>query len=97
MARCIPGVGKVTETRLKQTGMHLNCRRPKVLELAALEAQFGRYGTCFYDLVRGIDHNKVIPYRPTKLRIRNAPTPYKLTASASFPGSIQAYSTASMG
>jgi DNA polymerase-4 len=36
------------------------------LELAAIEAQFGRYGTRLYELARGIDHNKVIPDRPTK-------------------------------
>ena len=40
----IPGVGKVTETRLKQMGIS-TVGDLKALELAALEAQFGRYGT----------------------------------------------------
>ena len=30
----------------------------QALELTALEAQFGRYGTRLYELARGIDHNK---------------------------------------
>ena len=34
--------------------------------MVALEAQFGRYGIRLYELARGIDHNKVIPDRPTK-------------------------------
>jgi DNA polymerase-4 len=61
----IPGVGKVTETRLKQMGIS-TVGDLKALELAALEAQFGRYGTRLYELARGIDHSKVIPDRPTK-------------------------------
>jgi DNA polymerase-4 len=61
----IPGVGKVTETRLKQMGIS-TVGDLRALELAALEAQFGRYGTRLYELARGIDHNKVIPDRPIK-------------------------------
>ena len=36
------------------------------MELARLNAQFGRYGTRLYELSRGIDHNPVISDRPTK-------------------------------
>ena len=61
----IPGVGKVTEIRLKQMGIS-TVGDLNALELSALEAQFGRYGTRLYELARGIDHNKVIPDRPTK-------------------------------
>jgi DNA polymerase-4 len=61
----IPGVGKVTETRLKQIGA-VTVGDLQALELAALEAQFGRYGMRLYELARGIDHSKVIPDRPTK-------------------------------
>jgi DNA polymerase-4 len=61
----IPGVGKVTETRLKQMNI-LTVRDLQALESATLEAQFGRYGTRLYELARGIDHHKVIPDRPTK-------------------------------
>ena len=61
----IPGVGKVTEMRLKQIGI-MTVGDLQTLESTALEAQFGRYGTRLYELARGIDHNKVIPDRPTK-------------------------------
>jgi DNA polymerase-4 len=61
----IPGVGKVTETLLKQIGISI-VGDLQALELAALEGQFGRYGTRLYELARGIDHNKVIPDGPTK-------------------------------
>jgi len=61
----IPGVGKVTETRLKQIGV-LTIADLLALEPGALESQFGRYGIRLYELARGIDHSKVIPDRPTK-------------------------------
>jgi DNA polymerase-4 len=61
----IPGVGKVTETRLKQIGIE-TVGDLQALDLTALEAQFGRYGSRLYQLARGVDHNPVIPDRPTK-------------------------------
>src|SRR3984957_5525039 len=61
----IPGVGKVTEDRLKEIGA-LTVGDLQTLELTTLNAQFGRYGTRLYELARGIDHNPVIPDRPTK-------------------------------
>ncbi len=61
----IPGVGKVTETRLKEMGIHIvgDLRR---FGLAQLEARFGRYGARLYDLARGIDPSPVTPDRPTR-------------------------------
>jgi DNA polymerase-4 len=61
----IPGVGKVTEARLKQIGV-LTIADLQALEPSLLEAQFGRYGVRLYQLARGIDHNQVVPDRPTK-------------------------------
>jgi len=61
----IPGVGKVTENRLKEMGI-LTIADLQALEPSLLEAQFGRYGIRLYQLARGIDHNKVVPDRPTK-------------------------------
>jgi DNA polymerase-4 len=61
----IPGVGKVTEARLKQLGIR-TVGDLQLLELAALENQFGRYGVRLYELARGIDHSKVVPNRPTQ-------------------------------
>jgi DNA polymerase-4 len=50
----ISGVGKFTETRLKQMSI-LTVGGLQALELAALEARFGRYGMRLYELARGID------------------------------------------
>jgi DNA polymerase IV len=61
----IPGVGKVTEDRLKQIGVQ-TVGDLLALDAAVLEARFGRYGHRLYELSRGIDHNLVIPDRPTK-------------------------------
>lgn len=61
----IPGVGKVTEARLKQLGIQ-KVGDLQLLELTALENQFGRYGVRLYELARGIDHSKVVPNRPTQ-------------------------------
>jgi DNA polymerase-4 len=61
----IPGVGKVTESRLKQIGVN-TVGELQTLDLALLEDQFGRYGSRLYELARGIDHNPVVPNRPTK-------------------------------
>jgi DNA polymerase-4 len=61
----IPGVGKVTEARLKQSGI-TTVGDLQLLELAVLEDQFGRYGVRLYELARGIDHSKVVPNRPTQ-------------------------------
>jgi DNA polymerase-4 len=61
----IPGVGKVTEDRLKQIGVQ-TVGDLLALDAALLEARFGRYGHRLYELARGIDHNSVIPDRPTK-------------------------------
>jgi DNA polymerase-4 len=61
----IPGVGKVTEVRLKQIGI-LTVGDLRAFELGTLEVQFGRYGAHLYELARGIDHHPVLPNRPTK-------------------------------
>jgi DNA polymerase IV len=61
----IPGVGKVTESRLKQIGIQ-TVGELRAFELATLEVQFGRYGARLYQLARGIDQSPVTPDRPTK-------------------------------
>jgi DNA polymerase-4 len=61
----IPGVGRVTEARLKQMGTK-TVGDLRAWELAALEAQLGRYGLRLHELALGIDENPVTPDRPTK-------------------------------
>jgi DNA polymerase-4 len=61
----LPGVGKVTEEKLKGLDVHTitDLRR---LDLSVLEARFGRYGVRLYELARGVDESKVVPDRPTQ-------------------------------
>jgi len=61
----LPGVGKVTEEKLKKLDTQTvgDLRR---LDLPALEDHFGRYGVRLYELARGIDKSAVIPDRPTQ-------------------------------
>jgi len=61
----IPGVGKITENRLKQMGI-TTVGDLQDLELEALQTQFGRYGLRLYELARGIDNNPVIANRRSK-------------------------------
>src|SRR5262249_42163292 len=61
----IPGVGKVTETRLKGLGV-VTVGALRRLGLEALESKFGRYGRRLYELANGVDHNPVVSDRPTK-------------------------------
>jgi len=61
----IPGVGKVTAERLKQIGVQTVGDLQSLSE-TLLEENFGRYGHRLYELARGIDHNPVVPDRPTK-------------------------------
>ncbi len=61
----LPGVGKVTEEKLKQLKVQTiaDLRR---MDLATLEGRFGRYGVRLYELARGIDESEVIPDRTTQ-------------------------------
>ena len=61
----IPGVGKVTEIRLKEIGIK-TVGDLQSFDLSTLEIHFGRYGCRLHELARGIDHSPVIPDRPTK-------------------------------
>jgi DNA polymerase IV len=61
----LPGVGKVTEEKLKgfdvQTIADL-----RNMDLSTLERRFGRFGVRLYELARGVDKSEVIPDRPTR-------------------------------
>jgi DNA polymerase IV len=61
----LPGVGKVTEEKLKQLDVQTiaDLRR---MDLPTLEVRFGRYGMRLYELARGIDNSEVVPDRPTQ-------------------------------
>ncbi len=61
----IPGVGHVTESRMKQIGIS-KVGDIGAMDISSLEAHFGRYGSRLYELARGIDHNPVVPNRVRK-------------------------------
>src|SRR5215510_5223627 len=50
----LPGVGKVTEERLKRVEIQTVAELRR-MDLPALEKRFGRYGVRLYELARGID------------------------------------------
>ena len=61
----IPGVGKVTEEKLRKLGLSL-VGEVRARTLEELRAHFGRYGQRLYELARGIDNSPVVPNRPTQ-------------------------------
>jgi DNA polymerase-4 len=61
----IPGVGPVTEARMKEIGI-TTVGDLYALDVATLEQRFGRYGRRLYELARGIDDNPVVPNRTSK-------------------------------
>src|ERR1700693_4756550 len=61
----IPGVGKVTESRMKAVGI-ATVSDLYGLELSDLENHFGSYGIRLYQLARGVDHNPVVANRVSK-------------------------------
>ena len=61
----LPGVGKVTESRLAKLGI-LTVGELQSVELPDLESAFGSHGLRLYQLARGIDENPVVPDRPTQ-------------------------------
>jgi DNA polymerase-4 len=61
----LPGVGKVTEEKLK--GFYIQTVADlRKMDLSTLERRFGRYGVRLYELARGVDKSEVIPDRPTQ-------------------------------
>ena len=61
----IPGVGQVTEERMKSLGIR-TVGDLYAMDLFRLEHHFGRYGRRLHELSRGIDHKPVVPNRSSK-------------------------------
>src|SRR5256886_16372260 len=62
---CLPGVGKVTEEKLKQLEVQTIADLLR-MDLETLEGRFGRYGVRIFELARGIGKSEVVPTRPTQ-------------------------------
>jgi DNA polymerase IV len=61
----LPGVGKVTEGKLKNFDVQ-TIADLRTMDLSTLERRFGRFGVRLYELARGVDQSEVIPDRPTQ-------------------------------
>ncbi|AXC15491.1 DNA polymerase IV [Acidisarcina polymorpha] len=61
----IPGVGQVTETRMKTIGI-ATVGDIGAMDISTLEHHFGRYGRRLHELSCGIDHNPVVSNRASK-------------------------------
>jgi len=61
----LPGVGKVTESKLKTLAIDTVVDLRK-LDLQGLQSRFGRYGVRLYELARGVDNSPVVPDRVTQ-------------------------------
>jgi DNA polymerase-4 len=72
------GVGKVTATKMKGIGLHTGADLKKLSE-AELKKHFGKSGTFFYRIVRGIDDREVQPHRETKSIGAEDTFPFDLT------------------
>src|SRR6201993_2282257 len=64
----LPGVGKVTEEKLRQLGIR-TVGELRALKRARLNDELGRHGVRLYELARGIDENPVVPDRPTSINM----------------------------
>jgi len=61
----LPGVGKVTEAKLRAFEVH-TVAELRLLDLPSLESRFGRHGVRLFELARGIDESQVVADRPTQ-------------------------------
>jgi DNA polymerase-4 len=59
------GVGKVTAEKMKKMGLHTGADLKKLTE-KELTRYFGKAGTFYYHIVRGVDDRRVEPHRETK-------------------------------
>ena len=59
------GVGKVTAEKMYQLGIFTG-KDLKGRSLDFLNEHFGKSGSHFYDIVRGVDHSQVVPHRAPK-------------------------------
>lgn len=73
------GVGKVTATKMKAMGLHTGADLKKLTE-SELKKHFGKTGSFFYQIVRGIDERSVQSHRETKSVGAEDTFPYDLTA-----------------
>ena len=72
------GVGKVTAAKMKSMGLHSGADLKKLSE-NELVRHFGKSGSFYFKIVRGIDERQVQPHRETKSLAAEDTFPYDLT------------------
>lgn len=72
------GVGKVTAEKMKRMGLHTGADLKRLSE-NDLKQHFGKVGTFYYQIVRGIDEREVQPHRETKSLGAEDTFPFDLT------------------
>ncbi|NLR59062.1 DNA polymerase IV [Chitinophaga polysaccharea] len=72
------GVGKVTADKMKKMGLFTGADLKKLSE-QELKTHFGKVGSFYYRIVRGIDEREVQPHRETKSLGAEDTFPYDLT------------------
>ncbi len=63
--RKIPGIGKVTETKMQALGLHTGADMRR-WSLEKLVEHFGKSGRYYFNIIRGIDSRRVTPERERK-------------------------------
>ncbi len=72
------GVGKVTAEKMKRMGLHTGADLKRLSE-NDLKTHFGKVGSFYFRIVRGIDEREVQPHRETKSLGAEDTFPYDLT------------------
>ncbi|WP_291909429.1 DNA polymerase IV [Chitinophaga sp. CB10] len=73
------GVGKVTADKMKRMGLFTGADLKKMTEQQLLQ-HFGKVGSFYYRIVRGIDNREVQPHRETKSAGAEDTFPHDLTS-----------------
>lgn len=72
------GVGKVTANKMKKMGLHTGADLKKLAQ-EDMKQHFGKAGSFYFNIVRGIDDRPVQPHRETKSMGAEDTFPYDLT------------------
>jgi DNA polymerase-4 len=86
------GVGKVTAQKMKSMGLFTGADLKK-LEEDELKKHFGKVGSFYYRIVRGIDNREVQPHRETKSLAAEDTFAYDLTATEEMEAELDKIAT----
>ena len=82
------GVGKVTADKMKKMGLFTGADLKKLSE-PELKNHFGKVGSFYYRIVRGLDNREVQPHRETKSLGAEDTFPYDLTVVADMEAELE--------